>query len=122
MEFARKHPFLVVLALTVFLWMIGVIKTDPQRVTEPTPKYESTWHNDFHKGISVALAKNNARDCGEYAYKATSDSSEEYLVRCTSGRTYRKEGSGEATKILFYQVFPNINSVVGPFSEKAGAR
>ena len=102
--------------------MIGVIKTDPQRVTEPTPKYESTWHNDFHKGISVALAKNNARDCGEYAYKSTSDGSGEYLVRCTSDRTYRKQESGKPTTILFYQVWPNINSVVGPFSEEAGAR
>ena len=48
--------------------------------------------------------------------------SAEYLVRCKSDRVYRKKETGEVTKILFYQVWPNINSVVGPFSEEHGTR
>jgi hypothetical protein len=132
MDFILKHPICVLLALCVFLYLVSPSRKrsddeKPQSASaqssgESRPRYESSWRSDSDRGISVALAKNQIRDCGEYAYKRSSDGSAEYLVRCKSDRVYRKKETGEVTKILFYQVWPNINSVVGPFSEEPGTR
>jgi len=126
--FIEKHPIFVLISLFALLYLLSPIKaqrdnkdTTPARIQETRPRYEGSWRSDFDRGISVALAKNGVRDCGQYAYKRSSGGSEEYLVRCTSDRAHRKKESGELTNILFYQVWPNINSVVGPFHTEDGA-
>jgi hypothetical protein len=116
MEFIGKHPVPVFLS-GALLALIFAPKAF--RELRTTSTYEHAWHSDAHKGIIVALAKNKVRDCGGYVYKRSMADSDEYLVRCQSRKTYRKNDSEEATYILFYQVRPSINSVQGPFFEEA---
>jgi hypothetical protein len=111
-----KVTFGVILALAI---LIIIYQQSRRPEVSTRPKYESEWHTDVHRGITIALGRNKIRDCGEYAYKRNTDETEDYLVRCRTERAYIKEESGEETTTLFYQVWPNIDSVVGPFSEES---
>ena len=69
-------------------------------------RYPGSWRTDFNKGITIALAENQVRVCGEYKYKVPTSESEAYLVRCTrDGRNW-----------VEYLVFVPINRVMGPYT------
>jgi len=67
--------------------------------------YENDWRNDYNKALIVTLTKNNVRGCGDYKYKQHIKGSSEYVVYC----------SRDGKKWLMYQVWPKINSVLGPY-------
>jgi|GEM_PF-4198377 len=63
------------------------------------------WRDNVDVGISKALAKGGAKGCGEYRYLSV-DGNSEYLVECFDGHRKR-----------YYQVWPKIESIVGPYDQ-----
>jgi hypothetical protein len=68
-------------------------------------QYPGTWSDAANKSLSMALAKNGARDCGEYYYRKAATGGGEFLVYCTpNGRTWSA-----------YLVWLPSGNVMGPY-------
>jgi hypothetical protein len=61
------------------------------------------WRDDISVSISRSLVKGGATGCGEYRYLSVNRDAE-YIVECFDG-----------TRKRYYQVFPKIESIVGPY-------
>jgi hypothetical protein len=69
-------------------------------------RYPGPWKEDFHVGITRALAINKIEGCGQYKYRQSSNMDNEYVVYCTrDGKTW-----------VSYLVFPQIEKALGPYS------
>ena len=67
-------------------------------------QYPGPWSSAANAAISKALVKGGATGCGEYYYKASSQSADEYLVYCTrDGKNW-----------VAWLVWPAIGNVIGP--------
>lgn len=68
-------------------------------------QYGGSWKSNFHQGITKALMSHNARDCGEYHYKESVSSANEFVVYCT------RDGKNWSA----YLVWPQNGDVMGPY-------
>lgn len=72
--------------------------------------YYSGWVENFNADIAKALAKNKARDCGEFKYREAKHSKSEFLVACTR----------DGERWSYYVAFTASGDLTGPFdSEEA---
>ena len=105
----------VIIAVAIACWyFLFSDKTDQDQVAtrEPTipEMYAGPWRTDIRGDITRTLAGNRARGCGVYVYKQSVKSSSEFLVYCSP------DGLKDWTA---YQVWPNINEIIGPMRTHA---
>ncbi len=80
-----------------------------QEMTIPE-MYPDPWQTAIRGDITSTLAGHKTRGCGVYVYRQSAKSSSEFLVYCSP------DGIKDWTA---YQVWPNINEIIGPMRTHA---
>jgi hypothetical protein len=75
-----------------------------QRDIPLSERYPGPWREEFHAGITKALASKSIGGCGQYKHRESSKDRNEFLVYCT----------GDGSLWTAYLVWPNTGGVVGP--------
>lgn len=68
-------------------------------------QYPGPWRYEFNNQITRALAAADVSGCGIYRYRASRNSSREFLVHC----------SNDNKNWTAYMVWPNLDKVLGPY-------
>lgn len=87
--------------------LIGVLLILPLGVHAESvaSKYPGEWNWEYNTAISSSLAQAKVKGCGITRYRASRDSSSEFLVYCSNDNEHWKA----------YMVWPNISKVLGPY-------
>jgi len=72
------------------------------------PEYETTWQTGYNPTLRTVLKNNNIHDCKYLKYKNDIKQSGRFLVYCSSE---------DAKKWTAYEVYPALNSVIGPIKK-----
>lgn len=95
---------IIVLVLAgLVLWVL--YPREPAREIPLSERYPAPWREDFHVGITKALALKAIRGCGQYKYRESSKDQNEFLVHCT----------GDGKSWTAYFVWPATEGVMGPY-------
>lgn len=70
--------------------------------------YPGPWRDEFNIPISRTFVQNDVTGCGQYKYRASSESPAEYLVHC----------SRDGKKWTAYIVWSRIEELMGPYDPK----
>lgn len=99
----------IVIGLLLFAlawwWLSSDEPTEPEAELTFSQTYPGPWREDMHANISRTLASKSIRGCGQYKYRESVKSSNEFLVYCTR----------EGTNWVSYLVWPSANAVMGPY-------
>ena len=100
----------IIIVVAYFVW--DFFASDSSDTEQPAAKelsisenYPGSWQTDIRGDITKTLSTGNVRGCGVYVYKQSVNSSSEFLVYCSP------DGAKDWTA---YQVWPNINEIIGP--------
>lgn len=98
---------IAILAAACWYFLFSGHRDEEQTRREPSipERYSGPWQTTIRGDITSALASHKSRGCGVYVYKQSIESSSEFLVYCSP------DGLKDWTA---YQVWPNINEVIGP--------
>lgn len=103
---------LVVLVLCGLVLWILYPNRERQREIPLAERYPAPWREDFHVGITKALAAKGIRGCGQYKYRESSKDRNEFLVHCT----------GDGKFWTAYIVWPSTEGLMGPFTPDLSLR
>lgn len=68
--------------------------------------YSGTWINEPNVKINITLSRKHITGCGQYQYRTSIDTNNEYMVDCTAdGKNWKR-----------YIVWTSIDKVMGPYS------
>lgn len=87
-------------AAAIFVGLSGC----DQREIPLNERYPAPWREEFHVGITKALASKSIRGCGQYKYRESSKNRNEFLVYCT----------GDGSTWTAYLVWPSTGGIIGP--------
>ena len=68
-------------------------------------EWSGPWRDDVNFEITKTLIENNVRLCGEYKYKQSAKSKNEYIVHCTP----------DGKRWYAYIVWTGIGKIMGPY-------
>ena len=97
--------FIGLVLIGLFFWFLYPNR-ERSRELPLAERYPAPWREDFHVGISKALASKEIRGCGQYKYRESSKDRNEFLVHCT----------GDGKFWVAYFVWPTTGGVMGPHS------
>jgi len=95
--------FILLVLAGLVLWVLYPRKPAPE--IPLSERYPGPWREEFHVGITKALASKAIRGCGQYKYRESSKDRGEFLVHCT----------GDGKFWTAYFVWPNTEGVMGPY-------
>lgn len=101
-------PVIIIIAVACWYFLFSEKERQEQGIPRDlsiAEMYSGSWQTVIRGDITSALVSKKARGCGVYVYKQSITSSSEFLVYCSP------DGLKDWTA---YQVWPNINEVIGP--------